>query len=190
MLSGERGNLQSAATELAHLRLPVVPSVTSLERTESNEYERLFRVEFPSVLRTVELIVREHARAEEIAQDAFLQLLLRWSKISRYERPDAWVRRVAIRLAVRSIRRDELWRRLREALVPSVEAPPSPYDLGGAIRRLSASQRAAVVLHYYEDRPTAEIAGILGCSESTARVHLHNARKRLAQLLEEDDRVD
>jgi RNA polymerase sigma-70 factor (ECF subfamily) len=165
-----------------------------LERTEPRDYEDLFRLEFPAVLRTVELIVRDHGRAEEITQDAFVKLLIEWRRISRYDRPDAWVRRVAIRLAVRTLRRDDLWRRVRETLRPrseeSHEASDSPYDLAAAIRRLSAAQRAAVILHYYDDRSTADIAATLGCSESTARVHLHHARKRLARLLQEDDRVD
>ena len=67
--------------------------------------------------------------------------------------------------------------------------PESPLDVAGAVRRLPTSQRAAIVLHYYEDRPVAEIASILGCAEATARVHLHRGRKRLAELLGEDDDV-
>lgn len=153
------------------------------------EFERLFRQEFAPTLRTVELMLRDHGRAEELTQDAFVQLLRHWGKVSRYERPDAWVRRVAIRLAVRSLRRDRLWQLVRGRLLMAEPEPPPRLDLDGAIRRLPGSQRAAVVLHYYEDRPTAEVAAILGCSESTARVHLHHARKRLAVLLGEDDRV-
>lgn len=157
--------------------------------TEPIEYTAFFRLEFAPVLRTVELMLRDHARAEEIAQDAFLQALVRWSKISRYERPDAWVRRIAIRLTLRALRRERLWQLVRGGLVPRVPDRPSRHDLDGALRQLPGSQRAAIVLHYYEDRPTAEVASILGCSESTARVHLHHARKRLALLLGEDDRV-
>lgn len=152
------------------------------------DYTSFFRQEFAPVLRTVELMLRDHGRAEELTQDAFLQLLKHWATVSRYERPDAWVRRVAIRLAVRSIRRDRLWQLVRGDLLPSEPDRPSRLDVAGAIGRLSGSQRAAIVLHYYEDRPTAEVAAILGCSESTARVHLHHARRRLAQLLGEDDR--
>jgi RNA polymerase sigma-70 factor (ECF subfamily) len=54
-----------------------------------------------------------------------------------------------------------------------------------ALRRLSGSQRAAIVLHYFEDRTAAEIATILGCAEPTARVHLHRGRNRLRELLGE-----
>jgi RNA polymerase sigma factor (sigma-70 family) len=56
-----------------------------------------------------------------------------------------------------------------------------------AIGMLSPQQRAAVALFYFEDRPTPEIAAILGCSESTAKVHLFKARKHLAAVLGEED---
>jgi RNA polymerase sigma factor (sigma-70 family) len=152
-------------------------------------YSTFFRDEFPAVVRTIALMLRDRARAEEITQDAFIQLLIGWPKISRYERPEAWVRRVAVRLAMRSIRRDRLWNVVRTGLLPSEPPRPSRFDVDGAIRRLSASQRAAIVLHYYEDRPLAEVALILGCAEPTARVHLHHGRNRLRQLLGEDDDV-
>ena len=153
------------------------------------DYTAFFRAEFAPVLRTIALMVRDQARAEEITQDAFIQLLRSWPKISRYERPQAWVRRVAVRLAMRSMRRERLWSLARLELLPRSAPPPSRYDVAGAIRRLSGSQRAAIVLHYYEDRPVAEVAVILGCSEPTARVHLHRGRKRLRQILGEDDDV-
>jgi RNA polymerase sigma-70 factor (ECF subfamily) len=41
-----------------------------------------------------------------------------------------------------------------------------------------------VALHYLEDRPVAEIADILGCNETTVRVHLHRGRLALAKRLE------
>jgi RNA polymerase sigma factor (sigma-70 family) len=53
-----------------------------------------------------------------------------------------------------------------------------------AARELSAQQRAALVLTVQEDLSGAEVAAVLGCSEATARVHLHRAlsalRRRLA----------
>lgn len=151
------------------------------------EYSAFFRQEFAPVLRVVELMLRDRARAEEIAQDAFVQLYLNWAKVSGYEQPDAWVRRIAIRLAMRSIRRDRLWAAIRHRLVREDSQYDEPLELGGAIKRLSGGQRAAIVLHYYEDRPVREIASMLGCSEPTVRVHLHRGRQRLAALLREDD---
>lgn len=153
------------------------------------EFSVFFRAEFGAVLRTVSLMLRDDARAEEVTQDAFIQLLKNWPKVSRYDRPQAWVRRVAIRLAMRVIRRDRLWAVARFKLAPAGASPGPSLDVADAIGRLSSSQRAAIVLHYYEDRPVVEIAAILGCAEPTARVHLHRARQRLRELLGEVDDV-
>ena len=155
----------------------------------SLDFTAFFSREFPPVVRTVTLMLRDGGRAEEIAQDAFVQLLLSWPKVSQYERPDAWVRRVAIRLAMRAIRRERLWAMVRGSLVREDASTQSPLDVPGALGRLPTKQRVAIVLHYYEDRPVAEIASVLGCAEATARVHLHRGRKRLAELLGEDDDV-
>jgi RNA polymerase sigma-70 factor (ECF subfamily) len=56
-----------------------------------------------------------------------------------------------------------------------------------ALRRLSDRQRAVVVLFYLEDRPTKEIGDLLGMRDVTVSVHLHRARRRLRELLEEPD---
>jgi RNA polymerase sigma-70 factor (ECF subfamily) len=149
------------------------------------DYTSLFQVEYPAIVRTVALMLRDDARAEEIAQDAFVQLHVAWEKVSRYERPGSWVRRVAIRLAMRAIRRDRLWALVRRDLVAREPGAEFKMDVAGAIRQLPGAQRAAIVLFYYEDRPVAEIAAILGCAEATARVHLHRGRKRMAQILGE-----
>jgi DNA-directed RNA polymerase specialized sigma24 family protein len=151
-----------------------------------DEYEAFYRAEFARVVRTSYLIVHDRQRAEEIAQEAFIQLLTNWRKVSRYQQPGAWVRRVAIRIATRSARRDGR----RMALEQGAHVPPAPagqnLDLLNAIKQLPAQQRAAVALFYFEDRPLPEVADILGCSHATAKVHVFNARRRLADLLREE----
>jgi RNA polymerase sigma-70 factor (sigma-E family) len=156
------------------------------------EFRWLFATEYQSVVRTTYLVLHDHARAEEIAQDAFVQLLRHWQKVRDYDSPQAWVRRVALRLAARDARRERLGSLLarREAAAAPTTSPgtdpDSDADLRAAIRQLPAQQRAVVVLFYYEDRPMDEIARILGCSASTGWVHLHRARKRLGALLAEE----
>jgi RNA polymerase sigma factor (sigma-70 family) len=152
---------------------------------DDDAFTWFFRAEFPAVLKTVWLMVHDRGRAEEITQDAFVQLLLHWPKVARYQRPDAWVRRVAVRLAVRALRRDALGRALERGLETPAPPAPADVDLLAAVRRLPPAQRAAVVLFYFEDRPVAEIAQILRCAESTAKAHLLKARRRLAELLGE-----
>ena len=86
-----------------------------------DEYAAFYRAEFAHVVRTSYLVVHDRERAEDVTQEAFIQLLAHWNKVSRYERPEAWVRRVAIRIASRSARRE----RLRPALERSSDPPPS-----------------------------------------------------------------
>jgi RNA polymerase sigma-70 factor (sigma-E family) len=150
------------------------------------EYAWFFRAEFPAVLRTVFLILHDRGRSEDVTQEAFIQLFTHWRKVSRYERPDAWVRRVAIRQAIRALRRDRI-RALREREAAADPVPGVPdVDLARAIRQLPVMQRTAIVLFYFEDRPVSEIAGILGISGGAVKVHLHRARRRLAELLGEE----
>ena len=128
------------------------------------------------------MLLGNAAAAEDITQDAFVQTLLHWSKVSRYERPDAWVRRVAIRLAVRHMKREQRRHLLEGAAEAAYDGPAADVDpdtdLTAAIRDLPPRQRAVLVLFYFEDRPMKEIAQLLGMSESTGFVHLHRARIR------------
>jgi RNA polymerase sigma factor (sigma-70 family) len=158
-------------------------------RVAEDGFEDLFLAQFRGVARTVRYVVGDARTAEEVTQDAFVQLYRHWGRVSRYDRPDLWVRRVAIRQAQRE--RHRAWQRpvleLRAA-EPDVVPPPSePHDdVLAAVRGLPAQQRAVVVLFYLEDRPMPEIAEIVGCSVSTGWSHLHNARKRLALVLGEE----
>jgi RNA polymerase sigma factor (sigma-70 family) len=148
------------------------------------DYAWLFRTEYEGVVRTVRVILGDAEGARDIAQESFVQLLLHWKKVSRYERPEAWVRRVAIRLAMRTLRRERLRPSLERRSQPAPPDSDTPgTDILDAIKHLSPHQKAAIVLFYYEDRPVSEISHILDCSEATARVHLHKARKRLAEAL-------
>ena len=149
----------------------------------------LFATEYQGVVRTVWLVIRDKHRAEDIAQEAFVQLLRKWDKIGTYESPEAWVRKVAVRAAIRAAKRDRgiaerEVRLLREESITPDDGP-DPTVLA-AVSSLSPQQRSVVVLFYFEDRPMAEIADILGCSASTGWVHLHRARRRLAGLLGEE----
>jgi len=153
------------------------------------EFRDLFADQYAPVVGTVFMIVQDQARAEELAQDAFTQLLAHWKRVSGYEQPEAWVRRVAIRLAVRSARRDQQLRVAMARMRPQPVAPPDAVvsaEVLAAVRALSPKERAVVVLFYFEDRPVAEIAEILDCSESAAAMRLKRARERLAVTLSEE----
>jgi RNA polymerase sigma-70 factor (ECF subfamily) len=64
------------------------------------------------------------------------------------------------------------------------ETPEPDSRVVDALRALSPRDQALVVLFYFEDRPVSEAAEILEMSVGAAKVALHRARARLAQLLQ------
>ena len=159
----------------------------------TDEFRWLFRQEYRSIVWSVHVVLQDYARAEEVTQDAFLKLLDHWVKVSKYDRPGAWVRKVAIQLAVKAAKRDGRRRQAERAAPTNALAPAGPPDLApvdpdlmAAVRLLSPKQRAAVALHYLEDRPVGEVADLMACERATVAVHLHRARQRLAALLGEE----
>jgi RNA polymerase sigma-70 factor, ECF subfamily len=133
----------------------------------------------------------DRAEAQDIAQEAFCRAWQRWSQVSTYEDPVAWVRKVAWRLAISRWRRAKtalaFVRRQREEHVPEVS--PDRVALAAALATLPAQQRRAVVLHYLAGMQVAEIATQEGVADGTVKSWLHRARGALAaRLTEETDR--
>lgn len=123
------------------------------------------------------------AAAEDVVQEAFLRAWQRWNKISDYQDPVAWIRRVAWNLAT------SRWRRIaREARlarhyrgVDVVEATgPENVALVAALRKLHPNHRRVIVLHYLADMPVAEIAAEINAPRGTVLSWLHRGRADLA----------
>jgi DNA-directed RNA polymerase specialized sigma24 family protein len=151
---------------------------------DAEAFEWFFRAQFPSVVRSLSHLLRRQD-AEDVAQEAFAKLHQHWAKVSRYEQPDAWVRRVAINRAI-SLATRESHRHGKEHSARWQAAEEVAAPLG----TLSPRDRALVVLFYYEDRPLAEAADVLGMSAGSAKVALHRARQRIAALLHEEGAHD
>ncbi|WP_377639506.1 RNA polymerase sigma factor [Oryzobacter terrae] len=155
-------------------------------RAVDEGFTALYDVEYPRIARTAYLVLHDAARAEEVAQEAFVRLYLRWGTVGGYDRPGAWVRRVAIRLAVREAQREERRPRLERRTSPPPTTPERDVDVLRAVGELPARQRAVVVLFYFEDLPVAEVAHALAMSESAVKTSLHRARATLATRLDEE----
>lgn len=152
---------------------------------KSRDFDEHFRSQFPRLVYELRYIVGVESLARDIAQEAFIRQYVAWARVSHYDKPGAWVRRVALRLAFNARRRQA-----RESPLDNADIAQAPavdvdkvLDVRAAIAKLPDAQRAAVVLHYYRDYPVAEVARMLRCRESTAKAHLFKARSRLAELL-------
>jgi RNA polymerase sigma factor (sigma-70 family) len=152
----------------------------------TSSFEEFYRGEYAQGLALAHALVGNRY-AEDLLQESFWATFERWDQISF---PRAWFRRVLINRCTSWLRRarteDRRLRLLAGTELYEVAESPDP-ELWSLIRRLPRRQLWAVVLHYVDGAPTNEVAEIIGCSEPTARVHLHRARKRLAMMLETEE---
>jgi RNA polymerase sigma-70 factor (ECF subfamily) len=159
------------------------------ERKPVHEFDDFYRGSHSRLLRQLVLVTADPAEAEDCLQEAYLRASMRWDRLVSYEAPEAWVRRVAINLAAnrakRLRRRAALLLRLGPpSAVPALSA--ESVDLAKALTALPVGQRQVIALHYLTGLPVAEIAEVLGISESAVKVRLHRGRKALAALLADD----
>jgi RNA polymerase sigma-70 factor, ECF subfamily len=151
-------------------------------------FDAMFREHYPRLVRS--LSVAGDGAADAV-QEAFVQALLRWKVIGRYEDPVGWVRHVAVRRMLNEQRS----RRRRNSTIQRLSTQPrgqveSSDSLGAPDEHLIAlvvalprQQRIAVALRYYDDLPVAEVAAAMGISEGAVRYHLHAARQRLRTVV-------
>lgn len=123
---------------------------------------------------------------DDAVAEAFAQCLRRGPHVRD---PRAWVWRTSFRLAAA-----EMKERGRHAQFPDIHPGDATEGVEGVnrillvLRRLPPNQRAAILLRFYAGYSTEEVARILGCGRATVRVHLSRGRRRLRELLEEEDR--
>ena len=151
-------------------------------------FESFYRREFREVVGLAYALSGSRLGAEDLAQEAFVAAHQRWDRIGGYDKPGAWVRRVMANKAVSGFRRQAAERQAlarlagqRAQALPELE--PEDEEFWQMVRELPKRQAQPTALFYVEDRSVAEIAEILECSPSTAKVHLHRARQTLVRKL-------
>jgi RNA polymerase sigma-70 factor (ECF subfamily) len=151
-------------------------------------FDVFYQREFRSVVGLAYALSGSRLAAEDLAQEAFMTAHQHWEKVGQYESPGAWVRRVVSNKSVSLYRRKAaearaLARVRLDRQLPLPDLAAHDEEFWQTVRSLPKRQAQAIALHYLEDRPVAEVAAILGCTESTAKVHLHKGRKSLAARL-------
>jgi RNA polymerase sigma-70 factor (ECF subfamily) len=159
-------------------------------------FEDFYMKEYSAVVGLAYALSGSRSGAEDLAQEAFLAAYSDWHRISGYEQPGAWVRRVVANRSVSSFRRRsaEAKALALAALGQRTQIPDlgsSDPDFWNAVRSLPRRQSQVVALFYLEDLPIATVATILHVSPGTVKRHLHDGRlslgRRLAIEEEEDE---
>jgi RNA polymerase sigma-70 factor, ECF subfamily len=162
------------------------------ERTlrQEHEFSEFYRANYGKITAIVTAMLGDRYEAEDVTQEAFARALARWPRLARYELPEAWVRRVALRLAIDHGRRLRRTSGLAAKLLGarrSQESEPAdslPFTaLGLALLQLPLRERETLVLHYVADLPVEQIARERGVPSGTVKGRLAAGRRRLEREL-------
>ena len=152
----------------------------------------LVALKLPRVLALAMRMLDDAAEAEDVAQETLVRT---WRQAARWRggtRLDTWLHRVALNLCYDRLRR----RRERPVAEPpdqvdpalgadrQVERDQTARQVRTALAALPERQRAAVLLHHYQDLPQAEAAAVLGVSVDAYESLLARARRTLRTRLE------
>ena len=150
--------------------------------SRSDEIERLYRERGDRMWRAVLAFAGDPEVASDAVAEAFAQVLRRGGGVRD---PERWVWRAAFRIASGELK-DRRKRPVSETM-GTYEMEEPARDLVVALGAISDRQRRAVVLHDAAGYPAKEVARIVGSTEAAVRVHLMRARRRLRELLKDDD---
>jgi RNA polymerase sigma-70 factor (ECF subfamily) len=157
-------------------------------RTRHAAAEELFAAHYPKLAGWVRRLVDDEETAHEIASEAFVRLLSKWTSPGKLDNPQSYLYMIATNLV-----RDH-WRKMereRRALSKATAgADPEPYadpsqdvDVRELLAALPARLREPFLLHYYAGFGVKEIAVQLKKPEGTIKADLYHARARLKDAI-------
>lgn len=184
---------------------PEGEAIRRAQRGDGAAFEQLYRMHSRRVFALCLRMAANQAAAEDLAQDAFLQL---FRKIHTFRGDSAfstWMHRLVINVVLMRLRKKSLpVTSLDEMTEPDEETGAAGKDVGAPDVRLSGSvdrvnlersigalpvgYRTVFELHDVQGYEHNEIAEIIGCSVGNSKSQLHKARTRLRQLLHEVER--
>jgi RNA polymerase sigma-70 factor, ECF subfamily len=161
------------------------------------DFDRLYRVSYSRVVRTLLGIVGTQEAAEDCAQESFAKALGAWSSWRGDVPAEAWLHRIAVNTAMSHRRREQI--RALPSLLRRLGAPPPGPDPAeraqsrsvlAELRTLPPKQAAALILRHYHGYTNREIATALGVSERTVGQRIADGlRKMRERLVAESDEL-
>lgn len=180
-------------------------AIRRAQRGDSRGFEHLYRLHSKRVYALCLRMTTNTAEAEDLTQDAFMQL---FRKIHTFRGDSAfstWLHRLVVNIVLMRLRKkslpatslDEITEPDEESGGPGKEFGAPDLQLSGSIDRvnlqraidkLSPGYRTVFVLHDIQGYEHNEISEIMGCSIGNSKSQLHKARMRLRDLLHEAQR--
>ncbi len=167
-------------------------AVTDPDSRRDQTIEKLILQYQTPLLRLCYLQLQDRALAEDAVQETFLKAYRGFASFRGDCSEKTWLTRIAVNTC-RDFQRGAWFRhtdrRVTPEMLPAGEVQPDPedLDLSLAVLRLPRKMREAILLYYYQDMGTEEIAEALGIAQSTVSNRLRRGREKLRKLLEGRD---
>lgn len=173
------------------------PGMTPAEAAARARADEFVEQNLRRVFSIIYRIVGNVADAQDLTQEAFIKALQRQDQLKDLDKAAHWLSRIASNTAIDFLRRqgrrneteiDEI----SEPLMVEAERSPEALLLRSeqaawleeGLGRLSARERAALILRDVEDLPAEEVARRLDCGKATVRSHIANARVKFRRYIE------
>lgn len=154
--------------------------------------ERLITQYQTSLLRLCYVQLQDQALAEDAVQETFLKAYKGFDSFRGDSSEKTWLTRIAVNTC-RDFQRGGWFkhtdRRVTPDMLPvgTVQPDTEDLDLSLAVMKLPRKMREAILLYYYQDMSTEEIAETLGIAQSSVSNRLRRGREKLRKLLEGRD---
>jgi RNA polymerase sigma factor (sigma-70 family) len=155
-------------------------------REDATSFEQFFEARYERLSKAMYLVTGDHAEAEDLAQEAMARVYERWERVKRMDAPDGYATTIALNLWRRGARRRRKAPEAAEETDPATAAAARA-DVAVALGRLSADQRAAVVLVAWLGYTAEEAGRVLGIDGSSVRGRIHRARALIREAMGEGD---
>jgi RNA polymerase sigma-70 factor (ECF subfamily) len=206
-----RKDSSAAIAQLARQR-PTEPvawtEAEAIRRAQAGDaaaFEFLYQMHSRRVYALCLRMVSNPADAEDLAQEAFLQLFRKIGTFRGESAFSTWLHRMTVNVVLMRLRKKSLpTDSLEETIDPDAENSGPKRDVGAAdlrltgavdrvnlersIEQLPPGYKTVFVLHDVQGFEHNEIASIMGCSVGNSKSQLHKARTRLRELLQEQVR--
>ena len=186
--------------------LPEAEAIRLAQQGDAAAFERLYQLHNRRVYSLCLRMVGNTAEAEDLTQEAFLQLFRKVSTFRGESAFSTWLHRLAVNVVLMKLRKKSGTESSLEQITEPDEDSGGPRrDFGAPDLRLSGSidrvnlqravdelppgYKAVFILHDVQGYEHNEIAEIMGCSIGNSKSQLHKARMRLRELLQESVRA-
>ncbi|WP_246000475.1 sigma-70 family RNA polymerase sigma factor [Brevibacillus panacihumi] len=175
---------------------------TTLPKSREANLKWLMQQYGESIYHLLFLTVKDHALAEDITQDVFIKAYCKLDTFRGEGEIKHWLFKIAMNESKKYFRSwtfRNIWtmvderlgsnldQHAKDSVEEEVENRLNREDTLEMIMSLLPMYRQVIILHYYEDLTTKEIARILSVSQDVVRTRLHRARKQLRKIMSKED---